>query len=130
MARRQRGGHSCRRILQQLLQRRRCQNDDFHRVLMKLQVLLWCLLPPPPSTRRASPPVLVVALVANGGQEGVVFDRQQNWIYCKTLKESILTLLQWARGSQSPALRMYVAPPAPVATAVAAAAKDGNMCNF
>ena len=36
----------------------------------------------------------VVALVANGGQEGVVFDRQQNWIYCKTLKESILTLLQ------------------------------------
>ena len=67
----------------------------------------------------------VVALVANGGQEGVVFDRQQNWIYCKTLKESILTLLQWAR-SQSPALRMYVAP----ATAVAAAAKDGNMCNF
>ena len=70
----------------------------------------------------------VVALVANGGQEGVVFDRQQNWIYCKTLKESILTLLQWAR-SQSPALRMYVVPPATVA-AVAAAAKDGNMCNF
>ena len=55
----------------------------------------------------------VVALVANGGQEGVVFDRQQNWIYCKTLKESILTLLQWAR-SQSPALRMYVAPAKPV----------------
>ena len=61
----------------------------------------------------------VVALVANGGQEGVVFDRQQNWIYCKTLKESILTLLQWAR-SQSPA----------TVAAVAAATKDGNMCNF
>jgi hypothetical protein len=109
---------------------------------MKLQVLLWCLLPPPPSTRRAAPRLAVprladclsfspvVALVANGGQEGVVFDRQQNWIYCKTLKESILTLLQWARRSQSPvALRMYLAPPA-TAAAVAAAAKDGNMCNF
>ena len=86
---------------------------------MKLQVLELR------ATRAATTTATTVVALANGGQEGVVFDRQQNWIYCKTLKESILTLLQWAR-SQSPALRMYVAP----ATAVAAAAKDGNMCNF
>ena len=26
-------------------------------------------------------------------REGVVFDRQQNWIYCKTLKESLMLTL-------------------------------------
>ena len=52
---------------------------------MKLQVLVLV-------TTRAPTTATTVVALANGGQEGVVFDRQQNWIYCKTLKESILTL--------------------------------------
>ena len=65
---------------------------------MKLQVLVLV-------TTRAPTTATTVVALANGGQEGVVFDRQQNWIYCKTLKESILTLgyihkLHWQKRNE------------------------------
>ena len=74
---------------------------------MKLQVLALAGM-------RATTTAATVVALANGGQEGVVFDRQQNWIYCKTLKESILTLryiykLHWQERKETVFIQNYMA---------------------